>query len=176
MEAPTNISELRRFLGIVNQMGDYLANLAQTSNPLRDFLSKDTAWIWDSAQKNAFETIKRQLLSTAVLAIYGPQLQTQIIADASSYGIGAVMAQKHQEGTWKPLAFISRALSRTEEKYAQIEKEALATTWACERLADYLIGKTFHIETDHKPLVLLLGTKNVDEMPPRIQRLRMRLL
>ena len=86
------------------------------------------------------------------------------------------MVQKHLEGTWKPVAFISRALSSTEEKYAQIEKEALATTWACERLADYLIGKTFHIETDHKPLVPLLGTKNLDEMPPRIQRLRMRLL
>ena len=87
------------------------------------------------------------------------------------------MVQKHLEGTWKPLAFISRALSSTEEKYAQIEKEALATMWACERLADYLIGKTFHIETDrHKPLVPLLGTKNLDEMPPRIQQLRMRLL
>ena len=176
MEAPTNISELRRFLGMVNQMGKYLPNLAQTSKPLRDLLSKDTAWMWDSAQKDAFETIKRQLVSTPVLAIYDPQLQTKVIADASSYGIGAVMVQKHLEGTWKPVAFISRALSSTEEKYAQIEKEALATTWACERLADYLIGKTFHIETDHKPLVPLLGTKNLDEMPPRIQRLRMRLL
>ena len=86
------------------------------------------------------------------------------------------MVQKHLEGTWKPVAFISRALSSTEQKYAKIEKEALATTWTGERLADYLIGKTFYIETDHKPLVLLLGTKNLDEMPRRIQRLRIRLL
>ena len=86
------------------------------------------------------------------------------------------MVQKHQEGTWKPVAFISRTLSSTEEKYAQIEKEALATTRACERLADYLIGKTFHNETNNKPLEPLLGTKNLDEMPSRIQRLRMRLL
>ena len=86
------------------------------------------------------------------------------------------MVQKHLEGTWKPVAFISRALSSNEQKYAQIEKEALATTWACERLADYLIGKTFHIKTGHKPLVPLLGTKNLDEMSPRIQRLLMRLL
>ena len=176
MEALTNISELRRFLGMVNQMGKYQPNLAQTSKPLRDLLSKDTAWMWDSAKKHAFETIKRQLVSTPVLAIYDPQLQTQVIADASSYGIGAVMVQKHLEGTWKPVAFISRALSSTEEKYAPIEKEALATTWASERLADYLIGKTFHIETDHKPLVPLLGKKTLDEMPQRIQRLRMRLL
>ena len=86
------------------------------------------------------------------------------------------MVQKLLEGTWKPVAFISRALSSTEQKYAKIEKEALASTWTGERLADYLIGKTFHIETDHKPLVLLLGTRNLDEMPPRIQRLRIPLL
>ena len=49
-------------------------------------------------------------------------------------------------------------------------------TWACERLSDHLIGKPFHIETDHKPLFPLLGSKNLNEMPPRIQRLRMRLL
>ena len=84
--------------------------------------------MWESAQKDAFETIKRQLVSKPYLAIYDPQLQTKVIADASSYGIGAVMVQKHQEGTWKPVAFISRTLSSTEEKYAQIEKEALATT------------------------------------------------
>ena len=45
MEAPTTISELRRFLGMTNQLGKYLPNLTQTSEPLRDLLSKDTAWI-----------------------------------------------------------------------------------------------------------------------------------
>ena len=86
------------------------------------------------------------------------------------------MAQKQPDGDWKPVAFISRALTSTEQRNAQIKKEALATTWACERLVDYLVGKTFHVETDHKPLVPLLGSRNLDEIPPRIQRLRMRLL
>ena len=176
MKAPSDVSDLRRFLGMVNQMGKYLSNLAQTSKPLRELLTKDSAWLWDTAQKEAFEEIKRQLISTPVLAIYDPQLETTVSADASSYGIGAVLTQKQSEGYWKPVAFISRALTSTEQRYAQIEKEALATTWACERLADYLVGKTFHVETDHKPLVPLLGSKNLDEMPPRIQRLRMRLL
>ena len=61
------------------------------------------------------------------------------------------MILKHPEGTWKPLAFISRVSSSTKKKYAQIKKEALTTTRACGRLAEYLVGKTFHIETDHKP-------------------------
>ena len=168
MKAPADVSELRRFLGMVNQMGKYLPNLAQTSKPLRDLLSKESAWIWNIAQKEALEEIKRQLVSTPVLAFYDPQLETKVSADASSYGIGAVLVQKQPEGDWKPVAFISRALTGTEKRYAQIEKEALATTWACERLADYLVGKRFHVETDHKPLVPLLGSKNLEEVPPRI--------
>lgn len=102
-----------------------------------------------------------------------PTLETTLSADASSYGLGAVMNQEQKDGNWKPVVFISCALNATERRYAQIEKEALTTTWACERLADYLIGKQFHLETDHKPL---LGSKNLEEMSPQIQRLRMRLL
>ena len=69
-------------------------------------------------------------------------------------------------------------MTSTEQRYAQIEKEALATTWACEKFADFVlcIRKEFLIETDHKPLVLLLGSKCLQDMPPRIQRFRMRLM
>ena len=72
MEALTNISELRRFLGMVNQMGKYLPNLAQTSKPLRDLLSKDTAWMWDSAKKDAFKAIKRQIDSCRLKSLQMP--------------------------------------------------------------------------------------------------------
>ena len=84
--------------------------------------------------------------------------------------------QSTTDGHWKPVAYISRAMTETEQCYAQVEKEALVVTWACERLSHYLIGKNFHIETDHKPLVSLLGNKNLNALPPRIQRLCMRLL
>ena len=73
--------------------------------------------------------------------------------------------------------FISRALTPVECRYAQIEKEALALTWACERFSDYIVGKSILAETDHKPLVPLLTTRTLDEVPPRVQRLRiMRLM
>lgn len=176
MPQPTNVAEMRRFLGMVNQLGKYIPNLAEKSQPLRDLLSEKNAWIWESKQQEAFDRIKTDLSSAPVLAIYDPNLETCVTADASSYGLGAVLLQKQTGGDWKPVAYISRALTPTEQRYAQIEKEALATTWACERLSDYLLGKTFHVETDHKPLVPLLGSKNLDEMPPRIQRLRLRLL
>ena len=66
-------------------------------------------------------------------------------------------------------------MSETEKRYAQIEKEALASTWACEKFSTYILGKKFTIETDHKPLVPLLGIKHLDSLPPRILRFRLRL-
>ena len=124
-------------------------------------------------QRSAFE---EKLSSPPALAIFDPSLETTLSADASSYGLGAVLTQRQTDGKWKPIVFISRALTPTERRYVQIEKEALATTWACERLADHLIGKKFLVETDHNPLVPILGSKNLEEMSPRIQRLRMRVL
>ena len=68
-------------------------------------------------------------------------------------------------------------MTPTEQRYSQIEKEALATTWSLERFNDYLYAMSFHVETDHKPLVSLLSSKkNLDELSPRIQRFRMRLM
>lgn len=67
-------------------------------------------------------------------------------------------------------------MTDTEQRYAQIEKEALAMTWACERFEDYLVGLHFHVETDHKPLVPLFSKKLLDELPLRVQRFRMQLM
>jgi len=80
-------------------------------------------------------------------------------AYASSYGLRSVLLHRQGSGEWKPVTFASRSFSDTEKCYAQIEKEVLAVTWACERFSDYLVGSQFRIQTDHKPLVSLLGSK-----------------
>lgn len=67
-------------------------------------------------------------------------------------------------------------MSQTEQRYAQVEKEALAVTWACEKFSDFLIGMKFSLETDHKPLIALLESKAICDLPPRVQRFRMRLM
>ena len=106
------------------------------------------------------------MAKSSVLAFYDPAAETKLSADASSFGLGAVLLQKSGE-VWKPVAYASRSLSEMEQHYAQIEKEALATTWACEKFSTYLIGKMFDVETDHKPLVPLLNTKHLDDLPPQ---------
>ena len=87
-----------------------------------------------------------------------------------------MLLQEQENGARKPVACASRSMTSTEQRYAQIEKEALATTRACEKFNDFILGKDVLIETDHKPSVPLLGLKNLDELPPRIQRFRMRLM
>ena len=84
------------------------------------------------------------------------------------------MLQKNSD-PWKPIAFTSRSLSEVERRYAQIKKEALATTWVCEKFVDYILGTKFNIETDHKPLVPLLSTTHLHSLPPRVLRFRLRL-
>ena len=110
------------------------------------------------------------------MALYDPCKETVVSADASSYGLGVVLMQKQEDHQWKPVVYASRSLTSTEEKYAQIEKESLGITWACERFREYLIGIKFRVETDHKPLFSLLGEKNLQDLPARIQRFRMRLM
>ena len=170
-EDPANLKELRRFLGMVNQLAKLTPNLAEILQPLRELLSKRTTWCRDTAQERSFGLIKQELIRPPVLALYNLTAETKISADTSSHGLGAVLLQRStSSNVWKPIAFASRAMSETEKHYAQIEKEALATTWACEKFSEYIVGRKILIETDHKPLVPLLSMKTLDRLPPRILR------
>ena len=159
---------------MVNQLGKFSPNLAQITQPLHELLKKARIWQWTEAQQQAFNGIKKELSQPTVLCIYDPNAETKISADASSHGLGAVLLKKH-DSEWKPVAYTSRFLSDTEANYAQIEKEALASVWACEKFSTYVLGMQFMIETVHKPLVALFGSKHMDKLPPRIFRFRLRL-
>ena len=174
MPEPTDVSGTRRFLGMINQLGKFTPHLAEITKPMRDLLSKRNDWTWGHAQQRCFVQLKESVTSASVLAPYKANRETTRSVD------GAVLLQKQPYGELRPVAYGSRVLSGVEQRYAQIEKEAL---WQPRGHAsdtvtysNFLIGKTFHIETDHKPLVSLLRQKTLDELPPIIQRFRMRLM
>ena len=174
IKVPNSVSELRRFLGMANQLGKFSPHLAEVSQPLRELLSPRQSWYWGPAQEQAFAKVKAELIHPTVLTLYDPNACIKISADASSFGLGAVLLQQSSD-EWKPVAYASRSMTETQRRYAQIEKEALGVTWACDKFADYIIGKHFLIESDHKPLVPLLNSKQLNNLPPRIVRFRLRM-
>ena len=174
MKVPQNITEVQRFLGMVNQLGSFSQRLADLSQPLRELLSTKRAWTWGSDQEQAFTNIKTELSADTVLVLYNPKAKTKVSTDASSHGLGAVLLQQ-EKSRWRPVTYASRTLTETEQRYSQIEKEALAAAWACDKFSDYLLGLHFTIESDHKPLIPLLGTKRLDSLPPRVLRFRLQL-
>ena len=93
------------------------------------------------------------------------RITIQTRAYASNTGLGAVLVQVQDDGQRRPVCYASRSLSDTEKRYAVIEKEALATTWPNERFSDYVLGIPFTLETDHKPLTVLLNSSELSKMP-----------
>jgi transposase InsO family protein len=177
MPAPQNVSELRCLLGMVNHLSKFCRSLADISAPLRSLLHKDSVWAWQDVQQDAFNKVKAAISSAPCLALFDPSKLTMVSADASSFGLGSALLQQQPDGTWRPIVYASRALNETEKRYAQVEKECLALTWACERFADFIVGLKIIIQTDHKPLTSLLSPlRALDDIPPRIQRMRIRLM
>ena len=158
-----------------NQISKFTSNLAGITKPIREILVKNIAWTCGPPQQDAFYKIKTALTTSPILTLYDPSKATKIAADASSYGLGAVVLQEEPD-TWKPVSFIPRSMTATEAKYAQIE--ALAVTWACERSSNYIIGKQISTETDLTTLTLvgMLISYTVDKLPPRLQRPKLRLM
>ena len=152
-DAPKNRKELQRFFGMVNYLGEFTPTLATDSQKLRKVLGKECEWAWNVEHKDEFEYLKKLMATTPTLA-YRLDSSTMLSTDASSYGLGTVIMQKHSpDAHCRPAAYASRTLSTAEQRYAQIEKEALAICWGCERFNHHLAEREFIVETDHKLLV-----------------------
>ena len=156
---PRNVQELRSFLGLLNHYSKFIQNLSSIIHPLNQLLQHDVTWKWSDDCAKAFKRAKESLVSSQVLAHYNPKLLIKMAADASAYGVGAVISHVYPDGSEKPVAFASRTLSKSEKNYAQIEKEALALIFGVRRFHQYLYGRNFTLVTDHKPLTTILGPK-----------------
>lgn len=156
---PQSVSEVRSFLGLVNFAGRFIPNLSTIAEPLNRLLRKDQSFVWEPEQNEAFDKLKDCLANVSTLAYFDINAKTQVIADASPVGLGAVLVQE-QQGKPRIISYASRSLSDIERRYAQTEKEALSLVWACERFHMYLMGKTFELLTDHKPLEFIFSPKS----------------
>ena len=171
---PQNAQQLRSFLviGLLHYYGKFVDNLSSLLHPLNQLLKAGSSWKWSAKCYKAFQQAKERLASAPVLAHYDITQKLKLAADASSYGIGAVISHVYDNGSERPIAYASRTLSRSEKNYSQIDKEALALIFGVQKFHTYLYGRNFILVTDHKPLVMLLGPKKA--IPPlaaaRLQR------
>ena len=154
---PTNVSELKAFLGMVNYYRNFIPNASTIMEPLHQLLRKEAKWEWSKAQEEAFRGLKEALCSATVLTHYDQNKPIIVHCDASPYGIGAVLSHRLSDGTEHPVAFCSRSLTKAERNYAHIEKEGLSLVFAIKKFHQYLYGLKFELVTDHKPLLGLFS-------------------
>ena len=159
MPAPDNVAKLQSFLGLAQYYGIYIPKMYELRAPLNELLKKNVKWVWTEDCEKAFKKIKNYLLSDLALAHYDPERPLILATDASNYGIGAVILHRYEDGSTKPIAHASRTLLPAEKHYSQIEKEALSIIFGIKKYHRFLHGRPFILQTDHKPLVTIFGSK-----------------
>lgn len=173
MEAPTpTVTELKAYLGLLNYYNKFLPNLATLLAPVQELLRKDVQWKWQKKHEDAFKNSKTLLNSADVLVHYSADPELVLSCDASPYGMGAVLSHRMEDGSERPLSFMSRTLSPAEKRHSQLDKEGLAVMFGIKKFHKYSHGRVFTIFTDHKSQISLFNAKKpVPQMhSPRVQR------
>ena len=116
--APTNVTELKSYLGLFSYYAEFLPNLSTQLAPLYQLLKVTVRWKWTEVEQKAFVNSKKLLFSYPVLVPFDPKCEVILACDASPYGIGAVLSHRMPDGTERPVRFASRTLSATEQKYS----------------------------------------------------------
>ena len=169
MPAPTDRKGVERLLGTINYLPKFLPNMSFITEPIRKLLKKDVEFMWMEPQERAFSHIVDILGKEPVLTYYDVKKPVTVSCDASKFGLGAVLLQDD-----KPIAFASGSMTDGEVRYAQIEKELLAIVFAMERFHQFTYGQSVTVESDHRPLEMIMK-KNLSAAPPRLQRVLLRL-
>ena len=161
MTPPQTKQELQSFLGAVNYLQMFIPHLSSNTEPLCALLKKENCFAWDENTNTCFQKIKSQLQKALLrpLRYYDQTKPVTLQCDASLKGLGACIIQDGQ-----PIAFASKSLMDTETHYANIERELLAIVYGCDKFHTYLYGRTFVMETDHKPLEMI-SLKNLTVAP-----------
>lgn len=143
MRATNNAKEVRSFLNLVNYYRKYVPNLHQLRALFEELIKKDAPFVWTSKMRKTFEDGKCVLTGPLLLTHYNPKQTLIVAADASSVGIGAVLLQRAPDGEVKGIFHMSKALTKAQQNYSQIEKEALMPVIAVERFRKFIYDRHF---------------------------------
>ena len=151
--APRNVTELKAFLELFQFYSRYVPNVADKLRPLYHLLRKGVSWRWETDHSLAFQQAKELLQTNHVLVHYDPKRELRLTYDASQYSVGAVLFHIMPNGSEKPVVYASWTLLAAKKNYSQLDKKGLGIILGAKKFHQYLLGRTFRIVTDYKPLV-----------------------
>ena len=157
---PSTVKEVRSFLGLINFYSEFLPRFSTVAKPLRRLTEDDVDFVWSSECQQSFELCKKLLSSNELLIHYNPDLPIVVITDASPVGVGAVLAHvvKHNGQSLERLVmFASASPNKTQQNYAQVDREALAVIFAVTKFYKFLWGRSFTIVTDNSAIQRILS-------------------
>ena len=155
LPAPTNITELRRFLGMCSYYRQLVPEFAKIAEPLHQLTRKHSKWEWSPAHQQAFNLLKQGLCSNNIMAHPDPKKDYILYTDACDYAIGGILCQEDDNGIERPIQYISAQLTSTQRRWSTSEKECFAVVYCLDKLRCYLLGSKFTVYVDHKPLLNL---------------------
>jgi transposase InsO family protein len=155
---PRTPAELKHFLGMITFYARFIPQVGTLAAPLYNLTRKNVRFHWNARCKQSFQKLKTELTSCRVLVPYQPSLPLILATDSSPWALGGVLSHQFPDGSERPIIYIHKRLTPTQERYSQIDKEALAIKWAVEKLHHFLIGREFTLLTDHMPLVHIFNS------------------
>lgn len=151
---PTSVREVRQFLGLAGYFRRYIAGYSSKTACIAKLLRKGIPFEWGAEQEASREYILQCLTTEPVLAIFDPELPTELHTDASAVGLGAILLQEHAGKRKRVVGYFSRSTRGAETRYHSYELETLAVVRALQHFRHYLIGVNFKIVTDCNSLKL----------------------
>uniref|UniRef100_A0A0N5BN48 RNA-directed DNA polymerase n=1 Tax=Strongyloides papillosus TaxID=174720 RepID=A0A0N5BN48_STREA len=128
MRKPTNLNELKSFLGMVIHYAKFIPKLSIIAKPLNELTKKNRKFEFNDDCRRSFEALKEVLSSNKVLVPYSRKIPVIFASDASQYGYGAVVMHRFDDGSEKPIEYVSKTFNEAQVNYSQIEKECCAIT------------------------------------------------
>lgn len=165
---PTNVHQIRQFIGLASFFRRFVYNFAALARPLTKLTKADVQWLWGPDQETAFQCIKDKLVTRPILALYDPNFETEVHCDASKVGIGGVLFQRENvETPLRPVAYFSRKTTREEEFWHSYELETMAVVFSLQKFRIYLLGLEFKVITDCSALRATLTKR---DLLPKVAR------
>lgn len=150
--SPSNVDQLRRYLGKINYYHKYLPNAADLLEPFHKLLRKKVKFEWTPECESRFREVNNYLCSEPVLRIFNSAKRCYLFTDASGFGVSAVLKQIQEDNEFHPIGYFSMKLPEIKSRRDAIYLELLAIKKAIEYWHYYLYGSEFTIITDHQPL------------------------